>query len=114
MTHHTLSKVRDWLRWHDITHHALVPIWRALPERRRWDIVHLLNRSARTCWCDLVDAALSANDSDPCDSALPLGSESLECRTRCQWKDHGTEGHECACYCGKFGPTGAHSFGSAR
>ena len=106
----TTMTAREWLRLHDLTHHALVPLWRAIPKRRRWDVVHLLNRSARTCWCDLVDAALSDNEPDPCDSALPLGSASLECRTHCKWTDHGTEGHECACYCGKFGPTGAFPF----
>ena len=106
-----VARLHAWLSSHDLTHHALVPLWRAIPERHRWSIVDALNRSARTCWCDLVDAALSDTEPDPCDSALPLGSASLECRTRCGWKDHGTEGHECSCYCGKFGPMGPYPFG---
>ena len=114
MTPRTLSKVRHWLRGHDLIHHALVPLWRAIPEPRRWDIVHLLNRSRRTAWCDLVDAALLGDpEPDPCDIPLPIAS-SLDCRTRCGWKDHGTEGHDCSCYCGKFGPEGPFPFGGAR
>lgn len=100
---------RMWVRWHDLTQHALVPLWRAIPERRRWDVVHALNRSRRTAWCDLVDAAIGNRDPDPCDGILPISS-SLYCRTRCGWVDHGTEGHECSCYCGKFGPQGQFPF----
>ena len=111
---HHIARLRAWLSSHDLTHHILVPLWRAIPERHRWSIVDALNRSARTCWCDLVDAAFSNTEPDPCDSALPLGSASLECRTNCGWTDHGTEGHECACYCGKFGPHGGFPFGGAR
>ena len=98
-----MSRV-PWWHYHSIKHHVFGPLWLRVSERLRWRIVHVLNRSDRYCWSDLVGAALTTGgpEFDACDVALPLaGSE--RCRTVCDWSHPSHTGeHECNCYCGKF------------
>jgi hypothetical protein len=100
-----MSRAREWLRWHSLYHHLTAPLWRRLPERRRWAVVHWLDRSRRRCWGSLVDAALCSAEDDPCDVRVPAlrGEQPLRCATTCGWShvEH-TGPHTCACYCGKF------------
>jgi hypothetical protein len=100
-----VSAVREWFAWHSVKSHTLVPIWKRIPQRLRWDIVYRLNRSDRYCWADLVDAALYPTDgSDACDGKLPLPSgDGPACRTRCGFMPEHASHAECTCYCGKFG-----------
>ena len=92
------------LRPHSLRAHLLAPIWKRIPEKQRWTVVHWLNKSTHYCWCDLVDAALCWHNDDSCDTALPTHSgKNDRCKTVCDWShpDHFGE-HDCSCYCGKF------------
>ena len=95
-----LSRTRAWFRHHAIRQHALVPLWRRIPEKQRWRIVSLLNHSDRYQWCDLVHAALCLVEDDPCDTPLPAMAD--RCRTRCEWIGCDHSPGQCTCYCGKF------------
>lgn len=99
-----MKRVRDWLAWHSITKHVWAPIWLAIPEKRRWDTAHLLNKSRRYCWSDLVSDALTHRESDPCDTHTPtLRKTSERCGSVCGWMHPDHKGaHDCGCYCGKF------------
>lgn len=97
---------------HSIRAHIVAPIWLHTPSRIRWAFVHLLDRSKRQCWSDLVDAALATPEDDACDVEVPslLGERGPRCASVCEWMhvDH-TGTHACTCYCGKFrftAPTG--------
>lgn len=97
------SRLRLWFQDHSIRQHLLAPIWVRIPEKRRWDVVHWLNKSDRRCWCDLVEAALVYREKDDCDTRIPFfGAERAQhCATVCGFMhDHAAEG--CRCYCGKF------------
>lgn len=99
-----IKKIREWFQWHSVHYHLLSPVWLRLPEKLRWQIVSILNKSNRYCWCDLVDAALCrSEDEDPCDQHLPLitGWSANHCQVECRVFGHQGE-HRCACYCGKF------------
>lgn len=99
-----MSRLRDWLAWHSLTKHIFAPIWLRIPEKRRWDIVSLLDKSKRYCWADLVSDALTYRESDPCDIHTPgLAKTSGRCESVCDFShpDH-SGAHDCSCYCGKF------------
>jgi hypothetical protein len=96
--------LRRWLAWHSVRSHIVAPIWLRIPEKRRWDVVSLLNRSRRQCWSDLVSAALACPEDDACDVHTPsLGERAPRCALTCDWM-HPTHcgEHACSCYCGKF------------
>jgi len=90
---------------HSIRAHVVAPVWLRLPARVRWAVVHLLNRSRRQCWSDLVDAALAPHEDDACDVRVPglRGERAPRCATVCGWShpEHVGE-HACSCYCNKF------------
>lgn len=77
--------------------------YRARMRRRylfsRWPIANLLNRSPRTCWCDLVDWSLGDRNMNllRCteDNSAALWTNSTP-RCRSEAAERGT------CYCGKF------------
>jgi hypothetical protein len=93
-----------WLRYHSVRSHLVAPIWRRVPERVRWEIVHHLNKSQHRCWCDLVDAALCQREDDACDVSIPPRREAEPyCSRVCGYSHFEHAGsHACACYCGKF------------
>jgi hypothetical protein len=90
-------------RGHSVVAHVVAPLWVRVPEKRRWRIVHRLDKSRERCWSDLVDAALTHSESDACDIKTPLGCAADRCKSVCDWGhlDHAGE-HDCSCYCGKF------------
>lgn len=96
-----INRLRHWYDWHSVRAHILGPIWIRIPEKHRWRIVDLLNRSQKRQWCSLVDAALAVPEKDACNIYTPDGSKSDYCKTTCDWFGHTGE-HSCECYCGKF------------
>jgi hypothetical protein len=98
-----MARARNWLALHSARAHVVAPIWLRIPEKRRWAIVHWLNRSRRQCWADLVDDALARPESDPCDVHIPSLQREPRCASVCGWwhPDHTGE-HTCSCYCNKF------------
>lgn len=68
--------------------------WRRL----RWRIAELCNRSARTCWVDLVDWTFYEPENDPDEDREHKLRYSLHGGARCQAKS----AIKTMCYCGKF------------
>lgn len=97
---------------HSIRAHIVAPIWLRLPQRTRWAVVRLLNRSNRRCWSSLVDDALPHREQDMCDVRVPSlrGNNAERCASVCDWAHPLHEGeHDCSCYCGKFRFTATES-----
>lgn len=96
---------RGWLADHSIRAHVVAPIWLRLGEKRRWTVVHWLNKSKRQCWSDLVTDALAYPEDDSCDVHVPRlrGERAPRCASVCDFMhpDHAGK-HDCSCYCGKF------------
>jgi len=69
----------------------------------KWPWAELLNRSERTCWCDLVTWAMHKRtgdrDEDRYNSLRYSVSGGRSCRERTANPPHEAER---ACYCGKF------------
>jgi hypothetical protein len=61
-----------------------------MSERFRWRIAHLLDRTTRQCWADLVSWALEGTRR----RGLPVRNSSASCRREAR------EGRDC--YCGQF------------
>jgi hypothetical protein len=97
------SRLRLWFHDHLLSDHIIAPLWLRTPEKWRWRYVNWLNNSQKTCWSDLVSAALAVPERDACDMKLPTRCGSGTCPTTCDWShfEHVGE-HECSCYCGKF------------
>lgn len=95
--------VRLWLHDHLLSDHLLAPVWLRTPAKLRWKYVDWRNRSQRTCWSSLVDAALAEREDDACAVKLPTRCFAGACATTCDWShpEHRGE-HMCDCYCGKF------------
>lgn len=94
----------NWLGYHSIRHHVLVPLWARVPANARWTIVNWLNRFDIFCWSDLVDAALHPTDGpDACDGRLPLPAfDRPACSKTCWWLPEHEDHADCTCYCSKF------------
>lgn len=92
-----------WLDEHSLRRHIFGPLWLRIPERRRWSIVGLLNKSRHFCWSDLVTAALGWHEVDACETHLPTIERAPRCASICDWMSDDHRGaHACSCYCGKF------------
>jgi hypothetical protein len=109
-----LAHIRAWLTVHDVTKHALVPLWARLPDQWRARILGVLDRSDRFCPVVLADAyVVPADGEDPCDGHLPLpggltGGSTRDCRATCQ-REHDRNNPDrciCTCYCGWAAITG--------
>lgn len=103
-----MNRIKEFWIYHSVRAHVVAPIWVRLPEKARWRIVNLLNKSDWFCWADLVSAALCYPEDDACDVHTPTTSGAEHCANVCGWMspEHKTE-HPCSCYCGKFRFTAA-------
>lgn len=90
---------------HSLWKHIAASVWLRIPEKRRWTIVGLLDKSQRRCWADLVSDAMAYPERDACDVHVPplRGDRALDCASVCGWSHPTCTGeHACRCYCGKF------------